>query len=579
MEGGEEIIRVQIQPKKRTRVPKAVAPQQPTTPVELLAHQTEHVQKLTNILDQSRFAFDLSALGSGKTYCATRLCSDRSIPHVLVIAPLTVLSKWTHMQTQHGLPLAQAISYCSLRSVKCKQPKHGFLVREDRIVETEEDGETKRTEKTFFHSTAAWRKLVTEGVLLVVDEIQNVKNVSSQFLSVKEMMRDILEHTESENKSRVLLLSGTPVDKTEQVVNLYRALGIVTHSLGHFNPHTRRCEARGFREVIRYHERLDEVRGSAVTPAMSGTIDNAYVVASAYEAHTFDISRYSRRDFFSEPIYRLFRDVFVNSVGSRMPPVQSTNVVHKMNAFYQVRNEESTKLLANAVARLSSSVGFDEDTNTINIVTTPVDRARTFQLITRAMQMIETAKIPIFVRAAREALERNPNRKVAILLNFSDSIVDISAALESFSPLVIRGSTSASKRKQALDRFQRPDDSYRVLIANLSCVSTGVDLDDKDGRFPRLALVNPNYSTITLHQLTYRFLRADTRSDAHVHFVFGRETIDGKQIRGLTELNVLNCLARKSRVMKEVSSSAASSTETEMLYPGEFPVWVEDPTL
>jgi hypothetical protein len=107
-------------------------------------------------------------------------------------------------------------------------------------------------------------------------------------------------------------------------------------------------------------------------------------------------------------------------------------------------------------------------------------------------------------------------------------------------------------------------------------VSTGVDLDDKDGRFPRLGLVSPNYSTITLHQLTYRFLRADTRSDAHVHFVFGREFINGKIVRGLTELNVLNCLARKSRVMKEVCAAASTSDETTMLYPGEFPNWYEE---
>lgn len=570
-------IKLHIEPKKQRKHKKNAPTTNPTTPVHLLQHQTEHVEKLSKTLSNSRFALDLSALGSGKTYCATHMCTERNIPNAVVIAPLTVLSKWMHMQTQHGLPLLKAISYCSLRSVKCKQPKHGFLLREDRVVETEENGELQRTEKTCFHSTEAWRALVREGVLLIVDEIQNVKNVSSQFLSVKEMMRDILECMDPENKSRVLLLSGTPVDKTEQVVNLYRALNVIkTHSLGHFNPHTRRCEARGFREVIRYHEQICE---EPRTIPVSGSLDHAYIVASAYEAHTFDVEKYSRRDFFAEPVYRLFRDIFISTVGSRMPPVQSTNVVHKANAFYRINDDASMRLLATAVARLSSSVGYDEGTNTVNILTTtPGDRARTFQQIARAMQMIETAKIPIFIRAAREALERNPNQKVAILLNYSDSIIDISKALETYDPVVIRGSTSLTKRKQALDRFQRPDNKYRLFIANLTCVSTGVDLDDKDGNFPRLGLVSPNYSTITLHQLTYRFLRADTRSDAHVHFVFGRELINGKIVRGLTELNVLNCLARKSKVMKEVCTAASTSDETTMLYPGEFPNWYDEDT-
>lgn len=560
---------------KRTRKAKKDHPVRPeTTPVELMPHQGDHVERLSGTLDRFRFALDLSALGAGKTYCATKLCETRTIPNVVVVAPLTVLPKWQHMQTEHGLPLVDAISYCSLRSVKCKQPKHGFLNREDRVIENEVDGQLQQSERTFFHSTEKWRKLVNEGVLLIVDEIQNVKNVSSQFLSVKEMMRDILDHTDSECKSRVLLLSGTPVDKTEQVVNLYRALGIIkTHSLGHFNPHTRRCEARGFREVIRFHDVLvPDVRTR--TAQMSGTLDHAYVIAGAYETHSFDVEKFSRRDFFSDSIYRLFRDIFISHIAARMPPVASTNTVQKFNAFYRIKNEDSMRLLATAVARLCSSVGYDDATGTVALQNlTATDRARTFQQIARAMQMVETAKIPIFIRVAREALERNPNQKVAILLNYSDSIVDIVEALKEFSPLVVRGSTSMRNRATALERFQRADDKYRLFIGNLTCVSTGVDLDDKDGRFPRLGLVSPNYSTITLHQLTYRFLRADTRSDAHVHFVFGRESIRGKPVRGLTELNVLNCLARKSKVMKEIANSAAD--ETQMLYPGEFPNWSE----
>lgn len=563
----------------RTRKARRSAPVRPdatTTHVELMPHQVDHVQRLSGTLDRFRFALDLSALGAGKTYCATKLCESRAIPNVVVIAPLTVLPKWQHMQTQHGLPLVDAISYCSLRSIKCKQPKHGFLNREDRVTEHEVDGELQQNERTFFHSTEKWRKLVDEGVLLIVDEIQNVKNVSSQFLSVKEMMRDILDHTDGDNTSRVLLLSGTPVDKTEQVVNLYKALGLIkTHSLGHFNPQTRKCEAKGFRQVIRFHE---ELFPGVFTAQMSGTLDHALIVASAYEAHSYDIEKFSRRDFFSDSIYRLFRDIFIAKIAARMPPVASTNAVHKFNAFYRVKNDDSMRLLATAVARLCSSVGYDDSTNTVALQNlTATDRARTFQQIARAMQMIETAKIPIFIRVAREALERNPNQKVAILLNYSDSIVDIAKALNDFSPLVVRGSTSIRNRAVALERFQRADDKYRLLIGNLSCVSTGVDLDDKDGRFPRLGLVSPNYSTITLHQLTYRFLRADTRSDAHVHFVFGRESINGKPVRGLTELNVLNCLARKSKVMKEVANSAAAD-ETQMLYPGEFPNWSETET-
>jgi superfamily II DNA or RNA helicase len=610
---------------KKPRKPRATTTSTTTTttrPVELLGHQGDHAQRLMATLDRFRFALDLSTPGSGKTFVATHLAKELGVKHVVVVAPLSILPKWRSMQTEHGLELRHAVSYCSLRSVTSKQPKHGLLRREDTFSDIATTTTTTTTnstgaggvaggaadgvadgaavgatttarehqghQSTKFFATEAWNTLVREGVLLVVDEIQNVKNVSSQFLSVKELVRSILTNN-TENSSKVLLLSGTPIDKPEQVINLLRALNITTtRSLGHFNPQTRRCEAKGFRQILRFvYENMHLTFDTPVPPrAVALLFHTAETVAETYEQYGYDVTAYSKRDFFGSVLYQLFKDVILKVIGSKMPARASVNTVDKRNAFYLVEEEPMRRLLREGVSRLMNVTSFNEGTQQVTI--NHADRGMTFRGIARALQMIETAKIPTFIRVARAALLGDPNKKVVLCLNYTDSIIDIATGLAEFNPLIVRGSTTERQRGEILTKFQRKDDKYRLLIGNLSCLSTGIDLDDKSGEFPRLALVSPNYSTITLHQLVYRFLRADTRSDSQVHFLFGRAYVSrDTKLTHMEELSVLNALAKKSGILRDVAravendtplttTTTSTTTPTEDIrYPGQYEEWEE----
>lgn len=588
--------------------------------IQILAHQKAHVSALSTVLERNFFAMDLSPMGTGKTYVATHICAARKIPHVVVVAPLSVLPKWNHMAATYGLPLRHAVSYCSLRSVKCKQPKHGLLRRVDKLVEVTDEatGETTRTERVEFYATPEWTRMIDEGVLLVVDEIQNVKNVSSQFLSVKELIRAIvrpesedgepLARDPSSNPSRILLLSGTPVDKHDQIVNLYRVVGALTQNLGMYNHARHRVEARGYRELLTFHERLIDSpaeqygirefyrffnqptiasqharawagRGCTAAHAFYGnttaTQQIAYSALVTYEAHmSMDASRH-----FRDPLYALFRHVFCKRVASAMPPPRTDCRIWKRNAYYAVP-QESRELLMSGVSMLRRTTQFDASTGEVHIAA--ADRRNTFHGISRALQMIETAKIPMFARIAKETLSNMPHQKVVICVNYTDTIVDLVEELRAFSPLVLQGSTTAVERDRVLRRFQDNSTTHRLLIGNVHCLSTGIDLDDKHGNFPRLALISPNYSIITLHQLCYRFLRTGTCSDSEVHFVFGRVIMpNGAIADGYEELAVLNALATKSTVMREISSAVNADSELSSMdykYPGEFSAW-QDPDL
>jgi hypothetical protein len=608
--------------------------------VTLFPHQNEHANKLSSILKNYPFALDLSPMGTGKTYCATHIAKTFGFKHVLVIAPISVIPKWKHMRDTHGLQLIDAMSYCSLRSIKCKQPKHGLLTRIDRRSEVinedtglpEPGGERDVVE---FHATELWKKYVSEGILLVVDEIQNVKNISSQYFSVKELIREILG---SSGMSKVLLLSGTPIDKTEQVKNLYRVIGLTTKNLCQYDPGLGRTVARGFDEIVQHHEvyisqndplihnvlhkkrehrvynmnfmryesRMMRYQRAMRNPTAYTTLPelpiepiqpeeltyaeermyNHHVPESLHNAHNIvgriersNHSTYTLTKHINECMYRLFCDVFCKKMASAMHRPNIPCRVHKRNGYYYVPHD-SRELLQKGVVSLRSATSFNDETGEVHFEND--NRMNAFHGITRALQMIETAKISMFVREAKELLELNPNYKIVICLNYVDTIKDIQRELSQYNPLVLYGATNEAQRGRVISQFQQEDTRFRVLIGNIECLSTGIDLDDKNGNYPRFVLVSPNYRIITLEQLTYRFLRMDTKSDTDLHFVFGRVLLrNGDAARDYEELPIINALAKKSNVMRDVTNAThenddASVTATdEYKYPGSYETWID----
>lgn len=608
------------------------------TDVTLFPHQVEHSNKLMKILEGHPFALDLSPMGTGKTYCATHIAKTFGFKRVLVIAPISVIPKWKHMRDVHGLRLIDAMSYCSLRSVKCKQPKHGLLTRIDRRSEVinedtgrpEPGGERDVVE---FHATDLWKQYVSEGILLVVDEIQNVKNISSQYFSVKELIREILSN--SLETSKVLLLSGTPIDKTEQVKNLYRVIGLITQNLCQYDPGISRTIARGFDEIIQHHEsyvshndpllqnifhkkreqrlyNLNMIRYQTRMMRYQRAIRNQYgnttlpelpiepiqpeeltifeeqlfehsVPASLHSCyHTMNRIEWSRGSTSltkqsCESIYALFCEIFCRKMTSAMQRPNIPCRVHKRNAYYYVPHD-CRELLQKGVVALRSATSFNDATGEVHFE--QENRMNAFHGITRALQMIETSKISIFVREAKELLDLNPNYKVVICLNYVDTIKDIQRDLAAYNPLVLYGATHEIQRGRVISQFQQEDTRFRVLIGNIECLSTGIDLDDKNGMYPRFVLVSPNYRIITLEQLTYRFLRMDTKSDTDLHFVFGRVMLrNGDPARDYEELPIINALAKKSNVMRDVTNASFEVNETtttdEYKYPGSYESWID----
>lgn len=569
-----------------------------TKPIELYPYQVEHKLTLDNILKKSPFAFDFSMLGTGKTYTTSYVFAENlenRFKHLISIAPVSVKSKWKIMERDHGINLTKSISFCELRSVKFKQPKHGLLIRKDFTAPVKHaDGTTGEKECVEYKCSKEYLEMVNEGVLLVIDEIQNIKNMSNQLDACRELMRPIIEGFNNKRQltplieqidniekqvsqfkdqqcatcifkkkqletlyerrhelltnpgqSRIILLSGSPIDKKQQVIHFYRALGIMeSDRLSANNPQTWEIIWKGMAEIEEYF------------------IDNWGKDEVSNVRHSFLFGNPREREL-EEYCYRLFQRIMKKQICSSMKPPPQITKIFKRNAFYSLAVEHEVELLMKGVELLRKSTRFNQTTNTIDF---GHDGMESLQGVIRALTMIETSKISLFVRIAQSALDESPNQKVVICVNYTESINDLMELLADYNPLRMDGSLSATQRGIAIESFQRPDNEHRLLIGNLSVCSTGIDLDDQHGDYPRLCLVSPNYSTITLYQLSHRFQRANTKSDSTIHFVFCKES---------TELPILNALAKKSNVMKEVTDQ---QVEYGIVFPGDYEIW-EEPDL
>jgi SNF2 family DNA or RNA helicase len=466
-------------------------------------------------------------MGSGKTFTSTKIAFEGQFKHVIVICPTSVIPKWINMKTlTTDVPFKDCISFQSLRSTTFHQPKHGLLHR------FEVPGINRSS--VDFSVTVKYQEYVKEGVLLIVDEIQNIKNHSSQFLAAQALIKEIMD-ANSDSSSKVLLLSASPIDKREQAVRMFRTLGKLTRHLAYFNPQTYNMDWAGLNDIVEFCSGISE-------------------------EDTANTQRKLPRESSFEPfVYRLFINVLKKHCSSTMQVQHHASKLKKCNAYYFI-DAAGEEIILRGMSCLTTATRFED--GQVNL---QGESGTRISSVVRALQVIETGKISLFARLTEKYLREQPNSKVVVAVNYCETLKDLQTLLSTYCPLVLQGSTSVAQRKTVLEKFSQPSLDHRVLLCNQSVASTGIDLDDKNGNFPRICLVSPNYSSITAFQLGHRFHRLDTRSNATVHFVFALRPLKTPQQCGdIIELKVLDALSRKSEVMKQ-------TCDTEMMPDVQFP--------
>jgi hypothetical protein len=227
------------------------------------------------------------------------------------------------------------------------------------------------------------------------------------------------------------------------------------------------------------------------------------------------------------------------------------------------------------------------------------------------MQVIENYKIHTLVRIIRHALNTHPTMKIVVGASYIHTLETVKNILEE-SPqygevVLVNGEVKMSERPALIFKFQESNTKCRVMVGNLKTISTGIDLDDQDGRFPRLALILPNYEAITQYQFAGRIMRLGTKSNAILLTIYAKTYNQGKDFpqndqdyqkyplpcnidaivkdakkaddsQGKPSSNndketyVLSMLAKKSNVILETTGDTSSSNN---MLSGIAPKWIE----
>ena len=515
------------------------------TDIVLQEHQIQHVDLLNNKLSKYPLVCDFSAMGSGKSFTSSYICknSPLNFKHAIIIGPLSIKNDWEKKKSIYGVPIHSFISYCSLRSVKGKSElSHGLLNRIDSFRPMTYKDERINVDVVEFKCTELYKKLVSEGLLLIIDEIQNIKNINAQFKACRELINGVIGDCDyinpPVNNSRILLLSGTPFDKCEQIPHFFRLTGVMKHDeLCEYNIMTGVNKWTGFKDIIKLSKHINSRYTDNLVRLYENTGTHKVIIPACFD---------------------VFQQIIKPEISHSMPPVQLKCTINKLNAFYSLCNDTDKTLMIEGVSRLKKSLSYNENNDSITFT-----HGISMQAIQSSLQMIETAKIKTICNIVKSKLNENEFNKVVVCLNYTNPLMDLADLLKAYNPLVINGQTKISERGKMIDKFQQNDSLYRLIIANIHVISEGINLDDQDGSFPRFCIVNPNYSTIKLCQLSDRFKRSLTKSDSNIHFMFAKHCC---------ELNILDALARKSAVMKETTPE---QVEGGVKFPCDYDAYVE----
>ncbi len=150
------------------------------------------------------------------------------------------------------------------------------------------------------------------------------------------------------------------------------------------------------------------------------------------------------------------------------------------------------------------------------------DKASELTVILRERQSVELTKVPLFIDMIEEGLE--DGMSIVVFVNFTETLNAISKRLNT--SCVFDGKTSDIIRQKNVDNFQ--SDKERVILVNAQSGGAGLTLGDMTGKYPRLSLISPSYSAVTMRQVTGRIWRESSKTKSIQRIVFVDGTIENK---------------------------------------------------
>ena len=164
--------------------------------------------------------------------------------------------------------------------------------------------------------------------------------------------------------------------------------------------------------------------------------------------------------------------------------------------------------------------------------------------ITYMRQKIENIKSSIMIDLMNEYYEKN--RSIVLFVNYLSTHSIITSYLDrhNIAYEVIHGNQDNEERTVSINRFQ--NNEIRVIVCMIQAGGTSISLHDLTGRFPRVSIISPSYSSIELVQTLGRIHRAGVKSPCLQKIVYCANTC---------EEDIANILKKKKDFMKTITDN------------------------
>lgn len=141
-------------------------------------------------------------------------------------------------------------------------------------------------------------------------------------------------------------------------------------------------------------------------------------------------------------------------------------------------------------------------------------------------QQIEKIKLPIIITLINKYLEHN--KSIAIFVNYRETLLSISKYLDKKNICYsqIHGSQNSHDRENNINSFQNNEN--RIIICMIQTGGQSINLHDINGRYPRVSIISPSFSSTELLQSLGRIYRTGVKSPCLQIVLFCANTIEEK---------------------------------------------------
>ena len=455
----------------------------------LLPWQHRNVSDIVRSLRLNKAALDASDVGTGKTFSALKAFQHIGTKRLLVVCPKSVIPSWHRAAKHFGMDI-EVVNYELVRRLT-----------------------TGYTSGYYHDNSFKWDKTI-DGIIF--DECHKCKGMES-------LNSKLLLQAKKDNINTLMLSATTACNPLE--------LKAVGFTLGFFVGTQSHSE---WLQSVGVWCKPDTI-GYKPDPTVMKNINRSIFPKYGCRTRVADLGDTFPETFITTDHLPVTTDaaLLINEAYAAAAKVKTNNaereeslaVIEKIKATTDDKTE-NTKLTAAAIIK--------------DIESKMKEYQSPLAAIMYARQISEAAKVPAVIEQILDAVEGG--NSVAVFVNFTATIEALKDILTHTNLSVVQGGQKAHERESEIAAFQ--SDKTRIILLNIDAGGTGVNLHDLNGNYPRISIVFPSYSAVTLRQALGRVHRAGGKTKSIQRIIFAANTIEEEIAtaidRKLKNLDALN---------------------------------------